>query len=68
MWAGTGLVLADEFRDGNVPDGTIPLAVVKVAFKALPAMVTEFACRADRTSHNHDLKNWLRDEARPDGP
>jgi hypothetical protein len=68
VWAETGLILADEFRDGNVPAGMDPLSVAKAAFRALPATVTEFNYRADSASYNHALLNWLRDEARPDGP
>jgi hypothetical protein len=36
-WAETGLVLADEFRDGNVPAGSGLAALVDEAFAALPA-------------------------------
>lgn len=68
VWAETGLVLADEFRDGNVPAGMDPLSVAKVAYRALPGTVTELNYRGDSASYNHALMNWLRDEARPDGP
>lgn len=35
-------VLADEFRDGNVPAMMASLAVAKRAFTALPETVTSF--------------------------
>jgi len=68
IWAETLLVLADEFRDGNVPAGMAVLPLAKRAFAALPATVVEFNYRGDSASYNHDLMNWLRDEDRPDGP
>lgn len=68
VWAETGLVLADEFRDGNVPAMMEPLTVAKRAFAALPATVEKFYYRADSASHEAKLLSWLRDEEREDGP
>jgi hypothetical protein len=68
VWAETGLVLADEFRDGNVPAGMEPLTVAKRAFAALPATVTEYYYRADSASYEGQLLRWLRDEQREGGP
>lgn len=67
IWAETGLVLADEFRDGNVPAGMDPLSVTRRAFAALPPSVTELAFRGDSACYNHDLLNWLRDPGREGG-
>jgi hypothetical protein len=39
VWAETGLILADEFRDVNVPAMMSPLTAAKAAFSALPATV-----------------------------
>ena len=36
-WAETGLVLADEFRDGNVPAGSGLAELVDEAYAALPS-------------------------------
>ena len=36
VWAEADLVLADEFRDGNVPARQDPLTCAKLAFAALP--------------------------------
>jgi len=36
VWAETNVILADEFRDGNVPAMMAPLNVAKAAFAALP--------------------------------
>jgi len=41
------VVLADEFRDGNVPAQMAPLAVAKAAFAALPSTVKAFYYRGD---------------------
>lgn len=68
VWAEMDVVLADEFRDGNVPAMMAPLPVAQQAFAALPATVTTFYYRGDSASHEHGLIEWLRDEQRKDGP
>jgi hypothetical protein len=62
------VVLADEFRDGNVPAQMAPLAVAKAAFAALPSTVKTFYYRGDSACHESGLLNWLRDEKREAGP
>jgi hypothetical protein len=62
VWAEQDLIVADEFRDGNVPAETDPLRVVERAFAALPPDVEEVYYRGDTASYNHELLNWLRDE------
>jgi len=68
VWAETDLVLADEFRDGNVPAMQNPLAVAQAAFQALPESVEEYYYRGDSACHEHALMDWLRDEQRVVGP
>src|ERR1017187_1511238 len=68
VWAETGLVLADQFRDGNVPAQMEPLEVAQRAFAALPGTVGEYYYRGDAACHESGLVNWLRDEQRPGGP
>ncbi|MHB2009514.1 MAG: IS1380 family transposase [Acidobacteriaceae bacterium] len=68
VWAEMDAVLADEFRDGNVPAMMAPLAVAKRAFAALPETVTSYYYRGDSASHEKELLAWLRDERRADGP
>src|ERR1019366_7701709 len=68
VWAETGLVLADEFRDGNVPAMMEPLNVAQAAFGALPGTVGEYYYRGDSACHESGLVNWLRDEQRAGGP
>jgi hypothetical protein len=68
VWAETDLILADQFRDGNVPAMQEPLRVAQAAFAALPATVEEFYYRGDAACHEHHLIAWLRDEQRAGGP
>jgi hypothetical protein len=68
VWAEMLLVLADEFRDGNVPAGMEPLTVCQRAFRALPKTVEQYFYRADSASYEWGLIEWLRDEQRLDGP
>jgi hypothetical protein len=67
-WAEMNVVLADEFRDGNVPAMMQPLTVAKAAFAALPQTVHTYYYRGDSACHESDLVNWLRNEKREDGP
>lgn len=68
MWAEEDLVLADEFRDGNVPAMMEPGRCARAAFAALPESATEYAFRGDSACHESGLINWLRDENREGGP
>ncbi|MGA2476978.1 MAG: IS1380 family transposase [Terriglobia bacterium] len=68
VWAEMDVVLADQFRDGNVPAMMEPLTVAKAAFAALPGTVKTYYYRGDSACHESELVNWLRDEKRADGP
>ena len=68
VWAETDLILADQFRDGNVPAHKDPLSVAQAAFRALPSSVMEYYYRADTASHEHTLVEWLLDPQREGGP
>jgi len=68
LWAEMNVVVADEFRDGNVPGQQAPLPVTQRAFQALPATVKEFYFRGDAGSYEESLLSWLRNEERPGGP
>lgn len=68
VWAETELIVADEFRDGNVPALYAPLTCAQAAFAALPPTVTQRYFRGDSACHERTLLNWLRDEKRADGP
>jgi hypothetical protein len=68
VWAEMDVVLADEFRDGNVPAMMAPLTVAKRAFAALPNTVRTYYFRGDSACHESNLVDWLREEQRADGP
>jgi len=60
VWAEADLVLADEFRDGNVPAQQAPLTCAKLAFAALPDNLQERYFRGDSACHQNDLLHWLK--------
>lgn len=68
LWAELNVVVAEEFRDGNVPGLQAPLPVTQRAFQALPEGVKEFYFRGDSACDEEQLLTWLRDEKRPQGP
>jgi len=68
VWAEMDVILADEFRDGNVTAMMEPLTVAQRAFAALPETVTSLYYRGDSACHEARLVNWLRDPQRADGP
>ena len=68
VWAEADLVLADEFRDGNVPAKQDPLTCAKLAFAALPETVTRRYFRGDSACHEHDLLEWLKHPDREKEP
>ena len=60
VWAEADLVLADEFRDGNVPAKQAPLTCAQMAFAALPGHVTQRFFRGDWACHEEQLIQWLK--------
>ncbi len=60
VWAEADLVLADEFRDGNVPAKQSPLSCAKLAFAALPEHITQRYFRGDSACHENELVSWLK--------
>jgi hypothetical protein len=68
LWAEMNVVVADEFRDGNVPANQALLPIAQRAFQALPETVREFYFRGDSACHEQSLLEWLREERRPQGP
>jgi len=68
VWAEVNLVVADQFRDGNVPASFAPLPVAQAAFAALPATIQEYYYRGDSACHEGNLLTWLRNPERPNGP
>lgn len=68
VWAEADLVLADEFRDGNVGAQMEPLTCAKLAFAALPESVKERYFRGDSACHENDLLGWLKHADRAQEP
>jgi hypothetical protein len=68
VWAETDLVLADQWRDGNVPARQDPLDCVRWAFEALPEGVRQRFFRGDSACHEADLLRWLSDPQRAREP
>jgi len=68
VWAEADLVLADEFRDGNVPARQDPLGCAKLAFAALPETIQQRYFRGDSACHENDLLDWLKHPDREQEP
>ena len=62
------LVVADEFRDGNVPAKQSPLTCAKLAFAALPETITQRYFRGDSACHESELLDWLKHPQREREP
>jgi Transposase DDE domain group 1 len=61
-WAEQDLVVADEFRDGNVPAAMALLPVLQEAISALPPTVRLVRFRSDSAAYVHELLDWCRRE------
>lgn len=59
LWAEQDVIVADEFRDGNVPAGSGNLRVVQKAVGALPAGIERIRLRGDSALYEHSLLDWL---------
>ena len=67
-WAEQDLVVADEYRDGNVPAGMDNLRLIQRGFASLPATVTEYGFRADSACYEEEVLKWLANPERKQGP
>jgi hypothetical protein len=68
VWAEADLVLADEFRDGNVPAQQEPLTCAQLAFAALPETILARYFRGDSACHENELLGWLKHPDRAQEP
>jgi len=59
VWAEEQLIVADEFRDGNVAGGEDPLSSVRRAMENLPPWVRERYFRGDSASYYTPLLKYL---------
>jgi len=60
-WAEQDLILADEFRDGNVPAGMDCLSSFLRAVRALPHSVETIYFRSDSAAYQHKLLDTMRE-------
>ena len=63
LWAEQDVIVADEFRDGNVPAGSGNRRVVEKALAALPGGFDKIYLRGDSALYEHDLMRWLDEQA-----
>lgn len=68
IWAEADLVLADEWRDGNVPARQAPLSCAQWAFAALPGTIQQRFFRGDSACHEQELIGWLKSPDREKEP
>jgi hypothetical protein len=68
LWAEADLVVADQFRDGNVPALQDPLSCARMAFACLPSSVHTRYFRADSACYEQQLLSWLSDPERQKEP
>ena len=59
VWAEEQLIVADEFRDGNVAGGEDPLSVAKRAMENLPSWVRERSFLGDSAAYCTPLLKYL---------
>ncbi|MGC2049433.1 MAG: IS1380 family transposase [Gallionella sp.] len=60
-WVEQDLILADEFRDGNVPAGMDCLSSFLRAVRALPHSVETIYFRSDSAAYQHKLLDTMRE-------
>lgn len=68
LWAEADWVVADEFRDGNVPARQAPLTCAQMAFAALPETIQARYFRGDSACHENELIGWLKHPERAQEP
>jgi hypothetical protein len=61
-WAEQDLIVADQFRDGNVPAGTGLRGVLQKALSALPKTIRSVRLRSDSAGYVHELLDWCRQD------
>jgi hypothetical protein len=59
LWAEQDVVLADEFRDGNVPAGSGNRRVIEQTLAALPGGAEQVRLRGDSALYEQTLLRWL---------
>jgi len=62
LWAEEDLVVADQYRDGNVPAGMHTKQVAQQAFSVLPQSVQQRRFRGDSACYDEAILKWLSKE------
>lgn len=60
-WVEQDLIVADEFRDGNVPAGKRPVDLIARAFAGIPETVQHRRFRADSACYESHVLRWVLD-------
>ncbi|MGI0015299.1 MAG: transposase, partial [Nitrososphaera sp.] len=66
-WVEQDLVMADEYRDGNVPAGMENLPLIQRGYASLPTIITEYYFRGDSACYDERVLKWLVDPKREGG-
>jgi Transposase DDE domain group 1 len=59
LWAEQDVIVADEFRDGNVPAGMGNTRVIEKAVAALPGKFDKIYVRGDSALYEHEAMAWM---------
>jgi hypothetical protein len=59
LWAEQDVIVADEFRDGNVPAGMGNLRIIQKAVAALPGKFDETRLRGDSALYETEAMTWM---------
>lgn len=62
-WVEQDLVVADQFRDGNVPAGKRPLDAIRDGFAVVPSRITRRRFRSDSAAYEEATLKWCADPA-----
>lgn len=68
VWVEPNLIVADQWRDGNVPARQEPVDCVQWAFQSLPVSIRKRFFRGDSACHEAGLLKWLTDPKRAAEP
>lgn len=60
-WVEQDLVVADQFRDGNVPAGKRPLDAIRDGFAVVPSRITRRRLRSDSAAYEEKTLKWCND-------
>ena len=59
LWAEQDVIVADEFRDGNVPAGMGNTRIIEKAVAALPGKFDKIYVRGDSALYEHEAMTWM---------